>query len=102
LQVVITATLLPSGAVSLPYSSTLGAANGALQLFINGQLSQQSLNANLNGSVSMANSDVEVGGVITDFCDAAANVRANPFTVCPSASPSPFNRYFDDIIIMKK
>jgi Putative Ig domain len=29
LQVVITTTSLPSGAVSLPYSSTLGAANGA-------------------------------------------------------------------------
>jgi hypothetical protein len=102
----------PSTSVTPPQSSTPtarctsssipGCGNGSLQLFINGQLSQQSLNANLNGTTSMANSDVEVGGVITDFCDAAEKVRATPFTLCPSAAPSAFNRYFDDIIILKK
>jgi hypothetical protein len=82
--------------------TTSGCGNGTLQLFINGRLWQQSLNANLNGTTSMANSDVEIGGVITDFCDAGANVRANPFSACPGKAPTPFNRYFDDIIILKK
>jgi hypothetical protein len=102
----------PSTSVTPPQANTpnvncsaatkKGCGNGSLQLYINGQLSQQSLNANLNGTTSMANSDVEVGGVITDFCDAGAATRANPFTRCPKAAPRAFHRYFDDIIIMKK
>lgn len=102
----------PSTSVTPPPSETpnvfcsspskKGCGNGSLQLFINGQLSQQSLNANLNGTTPMSNSDVEVGGVITDFCDADATIRASPFTRCPPAAPKAFHRYFDDIIIMKK
>jgi IPT/TIG domain/Putative Ig domain len=88
--------------VSCSSPSISGCGNGTLKLYINGQLSQQSLNANLNGNVSMNNSDVEVGGVITDFCDVSENTRANPFSICPAAAPAAFNRYFDDIIILKQ
>lgn len=65
-----------------------------------GALALQSLNANLNGTVSMANSDVEVGGVFTDFY--SDGTRAAPFSKCPADAPTPSNRYFDDIIIMKQ
>ena len=54
--------------------SQAGCGNGTAQLFINGQLSQQSLNANLNGTVSMANSSIAAGGATTDTCDAAENI----------------------------
>jgi hypothetical protein len=80
-----------------------GAGNGLSQLFINGVLNQQSPNADLNGTTSMANSFIEVGGVITDFCDGPnATIRANPFSKCPGTAPSAFHRYFDDIIVMKQ
>ena len=83
-------------------ASGSGCGNGSIQLYVNGLLIEQSLNADLNGSTSMANSDVEVGGVITDFCNASEATRADPFTICPANAPSAFHRYFDDIIIMKQ
>jgi hypothetical protein len=45
---------------------------------------------------------LELGGVITAFCDLAETTRANPFSLCSSNAPSPFHRYIDDVIVMKK
>ena len=100
-----------------PNTVTGGVANkdGFIKLFVNGQLQSQVVNANLNGlrgsgtgnqtpTMQNPHSDafIEVGGVITAFCDPGATVRANPFSACPNAAPTPFHRYIDDIIIMKK
>jgi hypothetical protein len=98
----VTGSSLLAGTVACPSSHVPGCGNGLQQLFINGQLNQQETNANLNGTASMANSKIQVGGVITDFCTADGSVRANPFSKCQKYAPMPFNRYFDDIIILKK
>ena len=91
-----------TGVTNCTSPSISGCGNGQQELWINGVLNQNENNVNLNASQSMANSSIQVGGVITDFCDAAETTRANPFSQCPSNAPTPFHRYFDDIIVMKK
>lgn len=109
-QVEILAT--PSTAFTLPQSNTPnvncttagpsapGCGNGAIWLWVNGKLIAHTLNADITGSSPMANSEIDVGGVVTDFCDNGN--RAVPFTVCQTQAPTAFNRYYDDIIVMKQ
>lgn len=75
--------------------------DGEAELYINGQLQQRQLNANLNGSQSMAGTGIELGGTLTDFCD-QGGTRAVPFSKCQANAPTPFNRYIDDIVVLKK
>jgi hypothetical protein len=98
----VTGSALLSNTVTCTSSSVPGCGNGLQQLWINGQPNQQETNANLNGTNSMANAQVQIGGVITDYCDMAETIHAAPFSVCPAAAPTAFHRYFDDIIVMKK
>lgn len=100
-----------------PNTVTNGAPNkdGFIKLYENGQLTHQLVNANLNGlrgsgtgnqTPTMQNPNpaafIEVGGVITAFCDTAETTRANPFSLCPNAAPSSFHRYIDDVVVIKK
>jgi hypothetical protein len=102
----------PSTSGSLPASGNVpncnnlsptanGCGDGEAELYINGQLKSQQLNANLNGTQSMSGKSIEIGGTITDFCD-QNGTRAVPFSKCPANAPTPFNRYIDDIIVLKK
>ncbi len=105
-----------------PNGVTNGRANndGFMRLYVNGQLHTEVVNRNLNGIYGPGgtvpfigsgdpNSFLEVAGVITSFCDAAGTIRANPFSLCPTGmppgsgnTPTPWHRYIDDIIVIKK
>jgi hypothetical protein len=98
-----------------PNTVTAGTANndGFTIFYVNGRILAQVSGRNLNGiygpggptpNLASPNgaSFLEVGGVITAFCDAAVTIRANPFSLCPANAPSAYHRYIDDIIVMKK
>jgi hypothetical protein len=87
--------------------------DGEARMWVDGQLfMHDGPGVNLNGTQSMANCDVLVGGVITSFTsggtgDPLNDGRCTPFSLCPGLSPgagapTPFNRYIDDIIVMKR
>jgi len=73
--------------------------NGNTVVYLNGQTFISTPNANLNGTTSMTNAYVSVGGVITVFCSDGS--YAQPFSKC-SGTPTPFHRYIDDIILIKQ
>ena len=84
--------------------------NGEFEFYVNGVLQQAPyhLNVDLNGSASMLNPAIYVGGVLTE-CDAngCGDGSCQPFTNCPgpapgTGAPPAFNRYIDDVIILKK
>ena len=102
-----------------------GVSNGLMRLYQDGVLLQEAVNLNLNGTVEMAQSSVEVGGVYTSltfYNDAAHTICSAPtefgaFDVnygdwslpnpCPLQSPPSgfvpiFKRFFDDIIVLKR
>jgi hypothetical protein len=94
--------------------------NGEAELWLNGQLTVENLSANLNGSQDMSQAGLEIGGTISSFrscttCGGKApDGRCNPFSSCTgpggaactgppgTCAPSPYNRYIDDIIVLKK
>jgi len=106
--------------------SATGCGNGAIALWFDGQTKINIQNGNLNGSVSMLNKVVLVGGIITSFATGGDQgtgglrcpgfgTNGTPTTSSTNASPSqcngtqpgtgapqPFHRYFDDIIILKR
>lgn len=96
-------------------ANTPGNSDGIIQVYINGQLVLNSVNANLNGNVNMDGMNALVGGVFTALAygDSGKTVcypkgqgtmwRCSPFSACsPCPIPPNFNRYFDDIILLKK
>ncbi len=59
--------------------------------------------ADLNGTTSMTNADLGVGGTLTDLSGCGVWATTSCTGTRPGAlPPSPFNRYIDDIIILKK
>jgi hypothetical protein len=82
--------------------------NGEEEMYVDGALKQQIFNADLNGSASMLNPAVYVGGVITTCtANGCGDGVCQPFTNCPgpapgSGAPPAFNRYIDDVIILIK
>lgn len=98
-----------------PSTTTSGAqldniGNGEAEMYVNGQLFiQDGPGVNLNGTQNMNQAYIQVGGVITssNANDPSGNARCNPFSACPgpapgSGAPTPFHRYIDDIIILKR
>jgi hypothetical protein len=108
-----------TGNVTFPLSncnnlsfSTEACGNGSLKLYLNGKLVMDIENANLNADVPMTpGGNVSVGGFITSFA-ADGTTRCTVFSstgggTCPgtqpgTGGPQPFNRYVDDVIILKK
>ena len=102
-----------------------GQSDGFTRIYRDGNLYTSAENANLNGKVSMSNAPIQIGGLYTllvwmtdypactscgseigdgtDACTAANDWWYRSFSdpVCNKPLAS-FNRYFDDIIIMKK
>ena len=74
------------------------------QMWINGQPVVTVTNSNLNGTDSFNDPLVWIGGFITSF-GSDGTTRCTDFASnsgpCAGA-PSPFHRYFDDIIVMKQ
>lgn len=78
--------------------------NGEEELYVDGVLKQQILNADLNGSASMLNPAVYVGGVITSCNAGGCDPGCAPFTSCPgpqpgTGAPPAFDRRIDDVIL---
>ncbi len=100
-----------------PNTSTGGVANndGVMELFVNGQLVARTVR-NTNGIFNMQGTYIQVAGVYTAIAninpDSSCNfttgagttqVRCNPFRTCaPCPIPPTFNRFIDDIIVLKK
>ncbi len=112
--------------------NTSGSSNGFLRIYKNGSLwsGNSAENKNLNGAVNMSNMSIQVGGGIytklawmkdyptcsapsgcstyfgngVDLCMSQMDWWGQSFSapVCPNTAQSNFNRYFDDIILMKK
>ena len=77
--------------------------DGTSQFYVNGQLLIKMTNADLNGTTSEANAQVLVGGVLTELSGCGDWSAPTCTGSRPGAlPPSPFNRYIDDIIILKK
>jgi hypothetical protein len=93
---------IPSAHCTTDGPGAVGCGNGEQRMYINGQLVEDNLNVNLNGSTSMTNATVQAGGVITNFCDANGTRTQFFASSCPKYSPPPFHRYFDDIIVIKQ
>lgn len=100
-----------------------GQTNGELEVYENGNLFMQQTGMNFNGSVDMTGQGIEIGGVYTKLTwmsgsscgsflgDGLDNgPRVTDFSKpCPCANQCPangyvpiFQRYFDDIIVLKK
>jgi Bacterial Ig-like domain (group 2) len=105
--------IFPSTTVSSPFSCTQinnsgsdCVGNGHIDVWLNGNRIIHIVNADLNGTQSMAGADVGIGGTLTDFsqCVWTSGPTAPPCTGTRPGGlpPSPFNRYFDDIIVFKK
>ena len=108
--------------------NTSGASNGFYRVYLDGTLFTSVENANLNGTRSMANMSIHVGGTYTklvwmtdhptcskcsskpgegtDYCTASMKWSGQPFSNPKCAMIDPpfpsFKRHFDDIIVMKK
>ena len=103
-----------------------GASNGSVYIYRDGNLLYHVANANINGNITMSgNSSIEVGGVYSKLlwtsngtpppggtCTAMGSGLGNVYqgggasfsvlgALCPPTAPS-FNRYIDDIIVMKQ
>ena len=79
--------------------------NGVAELFLNGSLTVQVKNRNLNGTQTLSGQigKAEIGGTLTDFCSPAnGGGYAVPFSRCQSDAPTPFHRYIADLIIITK
>lgn len=81
--------------------------NGEEEMYVDGVQKQQILNADLNGSSSMLNPAVYVGGVITSCNSGGCDPGCAPFTSCPgptpgAGAPPAFDRRIDDVIIAKR
>lgn len=77
--------------------------NGSSSFYINGQQLISMTGVDLNGTTSMANAGVGVGGPLTDLSGCGSWATTSCSGSRPGAlPPSPFHRYFDDIIIIKR
>jgi hypothetical protein len=101
-----------------------GQSNGLIEWFQNGKLIQRAANQNFNASLDMATADLEIGGyygALVYFNDAAmtqctaaqtfgAFAKSNTsWGACQCSAQCPpnghipaFNRYIDDIIVIRK
>jgi hypothetical protein len=82
--------------------------NGELEVYVNGSLVTQILNADLNGSSNLGDPAAYAGGVLTDVTPDGSNTPGcSPFTHCPgpapgAGAPPAFNRYIDDFIVITR
>ncbi len=97
-------------------ANTPGSSNGQGQLYINGQSVASWSNMKWNDNIDFSGMDVEVGGVysaikFTNSTDTVCYEKGSggvsaycqPFSACsPCPIPPNFNRYWDDIIVLKK
>jgi hypothetical protein len=101
-----------------------GSSNGFARLYQNGTLIHKVENANINGSVNMSNSMLQIGGVYTKLTWLHSNGACSSFIgeggdngprvsnwneTCPCPNQCPpdgkvpiFKRYIDDVIFMKR
>lgn len=105
--------------------NTPGNSDGFLRVYKGGALFSSAENANLNGTVDMANCRIQAGGVYTrlvwmtdsptcshqssgpgvgtDYCTSSMGWEYLSFSsTIPGPALPAFNRYFDDIIVLKK
>ena len=77
--------------------------NGSSSFYVNGQQLISMTGVDINGTTSMANAIVSAGGVLTDLSGCGAWATTSCTGSRPGAlPPAPFNRYIDDVIIVKK
>jgi len=77
--------------------------NGSSQFYVNGQQLISMTGVDINGTTNMANSIVGVGGVLTDLSGCGSWASTSCGGSRPGAMPpAPFNRYIDDVIIVKR
>jgi hypothetical protein len=91
-----------------------GCGNGRMTVYMDGKLIYDYPNANVNGTQDFTNAQIEIGGFYTDFCMNPAGCGSTPYqthcipwSACPGptpgyGAPSGFNRYWDDLVVMKQ
>ena len=77
--------------------------DGASSFYVNGQQLITMTGVDINGTTDMTNAGAGVGGPLTDLSGCGAWATTSCSGSRPGAlPPSPFHRYFDDIIIAKR
>jgi hypothetical protein len=77
--------------------------NGSSQFYVNGQQLISMTGVDINGTTNMSNAQVSIGGVLTDLSGCGSWATTSCSGSRPGAMPpSPFNRYIDDVIVLKR